>query len=212
MLRSAALRHGFPRVFSTIMGSSRQLVTILFVKDNMGDFSFLESESFMALPPLQEIRKDSVVLRNLVPCYWTPQQGTTRRNTMIMVSSVTLVTFKLSSLKCYWWLLTPVLHFLWLYLFQHFSKKKNLLFSTRLSTLCLSSFSRIRLLSLVTIYTSLSDSERYFSEFRCSFKLSFPVTNVTALSGNNFAGIIQTSTNKGETSLMHIFLIYVAQA
>ena len=65
MLRSAALRHGFPRVFSTIMGSSSQLVAILFVKDNMGDFSFLESESFMALPPLQEIRKDSVVLRNL---------------------------------------------------------------------------------------------------------------------------------------------------
>ena len=64
MLHNAALRHRFPRVFSTIMVSSRQLVTILFVKDNMGDFSYLESESFMALP-LQEIRKDSVVLTNL---------------------------------------------------------------------------------------------------------------------------------------------------
>ena len=65
MLRNAALRHRFPRVFSTIMVSSRQLVTKLFVKDNMGDFSHLESESFMALAPLQEIRKDSVVLTNL---------------------------------------------------------------------------------------------------------------------------------------------------
>ena len=65
MLRNAALRHRFPRVFSTIMVSSRQLVTILFVKDIMGDFSFLESESFMALPALQEIRKDSVAFTNL---------------------------------------------------------------------------------------------------------------------------------------------------
>ena len=31
----------------------------------MGDFSFLESESFMALPALQEIRKDSVAFTNL---------------------------------------------------------------------------------------------------------------------------------------------------
>ena len=47
------------------MGSSKLLVAILFVKDNMGDFSFLESESFLTLPPLQEIKKDSVVLENL---------------------------------------------------------------------------------------------------------------------------------------------------
>ena len=52
-----------------------------------------------------------------------------------------------------------------------------------------------------------SDSERYFSDFQCSFKLDIPVTNVTALGGNTFAGITQTSTKKGETSLKRIFLI-----
>ena len=31
----------------------------------MEDFSFLESESFLSLPPLKVIRKDSVVLTNL---------------------------------------------------------------------------------------------------------------------------------------------------
>ena len=56
-----------------------------------------------------------------------------------------------------------------------------------------------------------SDSERYFSDFQCSFKLDLPVTNVTALGGNTFAGITQTSTKKGETSLKRIFLIYVIQ-
>ena len=44
----------------------------------------------------------------------------------------------------------------------------------------------------------LSGSERYFSELQCSHKLSLPVTNITVLSMNKFAGIVQTNTKKGE--------------
>ena len=76
------------------MVSSRQLVTKLFVKDNMGDFSYLESESFMALPPLQEIRKDSVVLTNLGTLLLDTPARYARLNTMSMVSSMTLVTIE----------------------------------------------------------------------------------------------------------------------
>merc|ERR1712179_23188 len=122
--------------------------TKLFVKDNMGDFSYLESESFMALPPLQEIRKDSVVLTNL---------GTLLLDTPARYDKTE--------------------HHEYTFL----EEKKVLLLNPTVNT--------------VSVF--LHQDAFPFLDFKSSFKLNVPVTNVTALSGSNFAGIVQTSTKNG---------------